>query len=137
MLPVLQSLAAGLPIFLLHLGVALAVFLTALSAYLWLTPHKEMVLIRQGNTAAAVSLGGAALGLAIPMAFCLSGSINVWDIVLWGAVTLFLQVVAFRAVDLILHQLPQRIEHNEISAAIFLASMKIAVAMLNAAAISG
>lgn len=137
MQPVLQSLVAGLPVFLLHLAVALAVFLFALSVYLWLTPHKEMELIRQGNSAAAVSLGGAALGLAIPMAFCLGNSINVWDIVIWGAVTLFLQVLAFRAVDLVLHQLPKRIEHNEVSAAIFLASMKVAVAMLIAAAVSG
>lgn len=137
MQPVLQSLVAGLPVFLLHLAVSLAVFLLALSTYLWLTPHREMELIRQGNTAAAVSLGGAALGLSIPMAFCLGNSINVWDIVIWGAVTLFLQVLAFRAVDLVLHQLPRRIEHDEVSAAIFLASMKIAVAMLTAAAVSG
>ena len=82
MLPVLQSLIAGLPFFLLHLGVSIAVFLIALSAYLWLTPHKEMALIRQGNQAAAISLGGAAIGLAIPMAVCLQGSINVWDIVI-------------------------------------------------------
>ncbi len=137
MQPVIQSLIAGLPVFLLHLGVSLAVFLLALFVYLWLTPHKEMELIRQGNSAAAVSLGGAALGLATPMAFCLSNSINVWDIVIWGVVTLFLQVLAFRAVDLVLHQLPKRIEHDELSAAIFLASMKIAVAMLTAAAVSG
>jgi putative membrane protein len=137
MQPVILSLISGLPIFLLHLGVSFAVFLFALSAYLWLTPHKEMALIRDGNTAAAISLGGAAVGLAIPMAFCLSNSINVWDIVVWGVVTLFIQVVAFRLVDLVLHQLPKRIEHDEISAAVFLASMKIAVAMLNAAAVSG
>jgi len=137
MLPVLQSLIAGLPYFLLHLGVSIAVFLIALSAYLWLTPHKEMELIRQGNQAAAISLGGAAIGLAIPMAVCLQGSINVWDIVIWGAVTLILQVFAFRMVDLVVHDLPKRIEHDEKSAALFLAAMKIAVAMLNAAAVAG
>lgn len=135
--PVLQSLATGLPVFLLHLGVALAVFMIALSVYLWLTPHKEMALIREGNAAAAISLGGAAIGLAVPMALCLSASVNIWDIVLWGLVTLFIQVVAFRVVDLVLHELPKRIEHNEISAALFLAAMKIAVALLNAAAVSG
>lgn len=135
--PVLQSLLSGLPVFLLHLGVAIAVFLIALGAYLWLTPHKEMALIRAGNCAAAISLGGAAIGLAIPMGLCLEASINVWDIVLWGAVTLVLQVIAFRGVDLLLHDLPKRIEHDEISAAIFLASMKIAVSILNAAAVAG
>lgn len=135
--PVLQSLAAGLPVLLLHLGVSLAVFLLALGVYLWLTPHKEMALIREGNQAAAISLGGAAIGLAIPMAFCLSSSVNVWDVALWGGVTLIIQIIAFRGVDLVLHDLPKRIEHDERSAATFLATVKIAVAMLNAAAVSG
>ncbi|WOK35854.1 DUF350 domain-containing protein [Sphingomonas sp. C3-2] len=135
--PVLQSLVSGLPILLLHLGVALSVFLLALFAYLWLTPHKEMALIREGNQAASISLGGAAIGLAIPLAYCLQSSINIWDLVVWGAVTLLIQIIAFRGVDLILHDLPKRIEHDERSAAIFLATVKIAVAMLNAAAVSG
>lgn len=135
--PVLQSLIAGLPVLLLHLAVALCVFFLALSAYLWLTPHKEMELIRAGNQAAATSLGGAAIGLAIPMALCLQASINVWDIALWGLMTLIIQVIAFRVVDLVLHGLPKRIEQGEMAAAIFLASMKIAVAILNAAAVSG
>lgn len=134
---VLQSLFVGLPVLLLHLAVSIAVFLLALFIYLWLTPHKEMALIREGNQAAAISLGGAAVGLAIPMAFCLKASVNVWDVAVWGAVTLLIQVIAFRAVDLVLHGLPKRIEHDEKSAAIFLAMMKIAVAMLNAAAVSG
>ncbi|RJF86215.1 DUF350 domain-containing protein [Sphingomonas cavernae] len=135
--PVLESLATGLPVLLLHLGVSLAVFLLALSVYLWLTPHKEMALIRQGNQAAAISLGGAAVGLAIPMAFCLRASVNVWDVALWGTVILIIQIIAFRGVDLILHHLPKRIEHDEKSAAIFLAMTKISVALLTAAAVSG
>ena len=51
--------------------------------------------------------------------------------------TLVIQVFAFRVVDLVVHDLPKRIEHDERSAALFLAAMKIAVAMLNAAAVSG
>ena len=137
MQPVLQSLAAGLPVFLLHLGAALAVWLVALWVYLRLTPHDEMALIRDGNAAAAISLGGAALGLAIPLALCLQASINVWDIVLWGGVTLIVQIVAFRVVDFILKTLPQRIERGEIAAAVFLATTKISVAVLNAAAVAG
>ena len=82
--PVLESLAAGLPVLLLHLGVSLAVFLLALSGLSPATPHKEMALIREGNQAAAISLGGAAVGLAIPFGlFRLRASVNVWDVALW------------------------------------------------------
>ncbi|MGE4322240.1 MAG: DUF350 domain-containing protein [Sphingobium sp.] len=135
--PVLQSLLSGLPVLLLHLASATAVWVAALAVYMWITPHDEFALIRAGNQAAAISLGGAAVGLAVPLAFCLAGSINVWDIVLWGSVTLLLQLIAFRTVDFLLGSLSSRIESDERSAAIFLAMMKAAIACLTAAAVAG
>jgi putative membrane protein len=135
-MPVIDSLLAGLPILLLHLGGATAVWLGALMLYLWITPHQELALVRGGNSAAALSMGGAAIGLALPMAFTLAGSINFWDIVIWGGVTLALQLIAFRGVDYLLKDLPKRIEAGEMSAAIFLATMKLALASLNAGAIA-
>ena len=68
MLSVLQSFVAGLPVLLLHLGVTLAMLAGAVAVYVWSTPHKEFALIREGNNAAALSLSGAILGLAIPLA---------------------------------------------------------------------
>lgn len=135
--PVIQSLFAGLPIFMLHLGSATLAWAVALALYVWITPHREFALIREGNMAAAVSFGGAAIGLALPLAFCLAASVNVWDVVIWGSVTLILQLIAFRAVDLLIGNLSKRIEENEIAAATFLAMTKIALATLNAAAVAG
>ncbi|WP_373487166.1 DUF350 domain-containing protein [Blastomonas sp.] len=136
-MPVIQSLMTGLPVFMLHLGTATAVWAVALALYMWITPHREFELIRGGNMAAAVSLGGAAIGLALPLAFCLAASINVWDVLIWGSVTLILQLIAFRAIDLLIGNLAKRIEDNELAAAVFLAMMKIALAALNAAAVAG
>lgn len=135
--PVIQSLFAGLPIFMLHLGSATLAWAAALALYTWITPHREFALIREGNLAAAVSFGGAAIGLALPLAFCLAASVNVWDVVIWGSVTLILQLIAFRAVDLLIGNLSKRIEENEVAAATFLAMTKIALASLNAAAVAG
>jgi putative membrane protein len=136
-MPVIQSLFAGLPIFMLHLGSATAAWALALALYMWITPHNEFALIRSGNVSAAVSLGGAALGLALPLAFCLAASVNVWDVVIWGSVTLILQLIAFRVVDLMIGNLSKRIEEDQVAAAIFLAITKIALASLNAAAVAG
>ncbi|WHO39687.1 DUF350 domain-containing protein [Sphingobium sp. AP49] len=135
--PVIQSLLSGLPILLLHLASATLVWAAAMALYMWITPHDEFALIRSGNEAAAISLGGAAVGLAMPLAFCLAGSVNVWDILIWGSVTLVLQLIAFRLVDFLLGSLSGRIEANERSAAIFLAMMKAAVACLTAASVAG
>lgn len=134
--PIIQSLIAGLPILLLHLGTATIIWLIAILIYMWITPHDELKLIREGNESAAISLGGALIGFAIPLAFCLAGSVNVWDVILWGSVTLVLQLIAFGAVDLILKNLSKRIEEDQRSAAIFLATTKIAIAALNAAAVT-
>ncbi|MDK2755232.1 MAG: DUF350 domain-containing protein [Blastomonas fulva] len=135
--PVIQSLFAGLPIFMLHLGSATLAWAAALALYVWITPHREFALIREGNMAAAVSFGGAAIGLALPLAFCLAASVNVWDVLIWGSVTLILQLIAFRVVDLLIGNLSKRIEENEVAAATFLAMTKIALACLNAAAVAG
>jgi putative membrane protein len=135
--PVIQSLFAGLPIFMLHLGSATLVWAAALALYAWITPHKEFTLIRAGNMAAAVSLGGAGIGLALPLAFCLAASVNVWDVLIWGSVTLILQLIAFRVVDLLIGNLSKRIEEDQLAAATFLAMTKIALASLNAAAVAG
>ena len=135
--PIIQSLLSGLPILLLHLASATLVWAAAMALYMWITPHDEFALIRAGNEAAAISLGGAAIGLAVPLGFCLAGSVNAWDVIIWGSVTLVLQLIAFRLVDLLLGSLSGRIEANERSAAIFLAMMKAAVACLTAAAVAG
>lgn len=134
---IINSLINGLPVLLLQLGTALAVFLAALTFYMWLTPHDEMALIRAGNRSAAISLGGVAVGLAMPMAASLHASANVLDILVWGIAILVVQVVAFRAVDLFLKELPKRIERDEMSAAIFLVAVKLAVGLFAAAAFAG
>ena len=105
--------------------------------YMWITSHDERKLIREGNTAAAVSLAGAILGLAIPLAFCMASSVNVYDIVIWGIVTLVIQLATFWIIDIWLRDLSKRIEEGQVGTAILLVSVKLAVASINAAAVSG
>ena len=132
--PEIQAFAAGFPVFLLHTGVTVAILFAAAALYILLTPHKEIALIREGNTAAAVSLAGVLLGLAIPLSASLRASANVIEIGLWGVVTVVVQLLVFRLVDLILRGLPKRIQEGEISAAALLVGAKIATALVIAAA---
>ena len=134
---VIQSFLQGLPVLLLHFGVTAAMFTIGVMIYIAITPHKEFSLVKSGNTAAAISFGGAALGIALPLAVCMANSVNVWDIVIWGFLTIFIQLIAFFAVNLILSGLPKRIEDGEVPAAIVLVGIKLSVAAINAAAVSG
>ena len=132
--PEIQAFAAGFPVFLAHAGVTVLILLAAAALYVLLTPHKEITLIRQGNTAAALSLGGVLVGLAIPLAASLRASTNVIEIGLWGAVTVVVQLLVFRLVDMLLRGLPKRIQEGEMSAAALLVGAKIATALIIAAA---
>lgn len=134
---VLQSFISGFPVFMLHSSVTLAILALGVTAYVWITPYREFALIRDGNLAAAISLSGATLGIGVPLAFAMAASVNVFDIVVWGGVTVLLQLLAFKITDLLLRDLPKRIEAGEIGPALVLVAIKLAVASVNAAAVSG
>jgi putative membrane protein len=131
----IQSFVKGFPQFLLHGGVTLALLLAGCVVHVLLTPMKEMRLIRAGNVSAGISVGAVIVGLAVPMSACLATAATVYDILIWGVVAILLQLLAFRVADLLLHDLPKRIERDEIGAALVLAGVKIAAAMVMAAAL--
>ena len=133
----IQSFLAGIPFLLSHFGVTVLMLVIGVFIYMWITSHDERALIRDGNTAAAISLAGAILGLAIPLAFCMASSVNVYDIVIWGMVTLVIQLATFWIIDVWLKDLSKRIEEGQVGTAILLVSVKLAVASINAAAVSG
>lgn len=135
--PVFESFIAGFPVLLLHLGVTIAMLAIGVAIYTRVTPHHEFRLVRAGNVAAAVSLSGAILGIGIPLAFCMAVSVNVLDILIWGAMTVVIQLAAYFTTDLVMRDLPQRIEKGELGAALVLAAFKLAVAAITAAAVSG
>ncbi len=135
--PEIQAFATGFPLTLLHAGVTLLILVLGTAIYALLTPHKEIALIREGNAAAALSLGGVMVGLAIPLAVSLSASTSVAEIAVWGAATVAVQLLVFRLVDMVLRGLPQRIQDGEVSAAALLIGAKLATAIVLAAAFAG
>ena len=120
---------------LIHGGVTLALLMAGCIVHMLLTPMKEMQLIRAGNVSAGISVGAVIVGLAVPMSACLATATTVYDILIWGVVAILLQLLAFRASDLLLRDLPKRIERDEVGAALVLAGVKIAAAMIMAAAL--
>ena len=129
----LESFRQGFPDFLLMTGTAGILLLIASTIYILLTPWKELALVRGGNGAAGLALAGAIAGLAIPIASCLASSLTLIDLLLWGSVALLLQLLTYRIVDMILRDIPERIQNDEAGAAIVLIAAKISIAMLLAA----
>ncbi|MFZ5668198.1 MAG: DUF350 domain-containing protein [Pseudomonadota bacterium] len=133
----IQAFAQGFPVTLFHAGVTLVILALGAALYALLTPHREISLIRDGNSAAALSFGGVLVGLAVPLAVSLSASVSPLEIALWGAATVAVQLLVFRVIDFILQGLPQRIQEGEVSAAALLVGAKLASALIFAAALAG
>ena len=132
----LNAFVAGFPDFIIQLGVALGLFVASLVIYTLMTPHKELALIRAGNPSAALAYGGVIVGLAIPLGSCLEHSFGLFDLLIWGVVTLLIQLLAFRFADIFLRGLPRRIAEGDVEAAVFLMSIKIGLALIMAGAVA-
>ncbi len=132
--PEIQAFATGIPRALGDAGVTLLILILGAALYALLTPHREIQLIRDGNSAAAMSLGGVLIGLAIPLSASLGASNSTLEIAIWGVMIIAVQLLAFRIIDLLLHGLPQRIQDGEISAATLLVGAKVSSALILAAA---
>jgi putative membrane protein len=134
--PVVQAFASGFPVTLLHVAVSVAMLMAAAAVYILLTPHHEIRLVRQGNVAAALDVGGVLVGLAIPLAYSMKASTNLTDLALWGVAIVAVQLLVFRLVDLVLHGLPRRIQEGEMAAAVMLVGAKLGTAIIVAASVA-
>ncbi|QZP33830.1 DUF350 domain-containing protein [Pseudomonas sp. DR48] len=101
--------------------------------YTRITPHKEFELIRSGNVAAAIALGGAIVGFAIPASNVIAYSISILDFAVWAVIAALVQLLAFLVTSLVLKGTSERIRKGEIAAGIYVAAVAISVGMLNAA----
>lgn len=115
--------------------VAAIVFFSAFKfLYQMVTPYHERDLIRQGNAAAAIALGGALIGYVLPLASALSNTVSLPEFAAWALLAGIIQIVAFIVVSRLLYKaLAARIEAGEMAAGIYLASISIGVGLLNAA----
>ena len=127
-----QSLA-GVPAFLLYLVAAFALVAIFIVLYTLLTPQREIALIREGNAAAAISLGGAILGFAIPLSKSISQSRDVLDMVVWAIIALAVQLAAFFLSGLVISHEAKRISEGDLAAAWYLAFPAVGAGLINSA----
>lgn len=126
----------GLDDFVAYFATALALVAVFLRVYTWVTPYREIALIRQGNVAASLSLSGALLGFVIPLASAIAHSVAWWDMLLWGAVALVVQLLWYFAVRILVPKLSQDIPEGKIAQGLFLGAGSLAVGILNAASMT-
>lgn len=125
-----------LPAFVAYLALGVFYFVAFVVTYIWITPQREMALIREGNLSAAISLGGAAIGFVQPLASAIAHSVSLVDLALWGLVAWVVQLLTHFVLRLIVRDLRARIEADVRSVALFVAVVAVCVGTLNAAAMT-
>ena len=123
-------------LFLLYFGVALVFEAIFIALYMAVTPHHEATLIKQGNAAAAISLGGAVLGFTLPLTSSIIHSVSLLDMAVWSIVALLVQLAVYRLVDFLLREVSRHIEKGNIAAATTLAVASLTIGMINAASMT-
>ena len=120
----------------LHLVAAAFLLYVFFLVYTWATPFDEMTLIRQGNLAAALTLGGALVGFSLTVASGLVHTDTLISFFGWSAAAAAIQLLTYVLVTRLLHMSKQHIEGNNVAFGVLLASISISVGAVSAGALS-
>jgi putative membrane protein len=133
----LDGFASGAGKFVIAFGLACLFIAVFKRLYQWTTPYDERALIGQGNAAAAITLGGAILGFALPVASALEQTGSIVEFALWAVMAGLIQIVASLVMRrFIVADARGQIEGGNTATAIYFAATSIAVGMLNAASMT-
>ncbi|WP_406858237.1 DUF350 domain-containing protein [Alsobacter sp. KACC 23698] len=123
----------GLPPFVVYALTSAALVCAFGYAYTRATAHDEFDLIREGNAAAAVSLGMSMLGFALPLSSAIVHAASVLDCIIWGLIALVVQVLVYFLARLPIPDVSRRIAAGEMASAVWLGSVSLVGGVVNAA----
>ena len=104
--------------------------------YTRVTPADEVLLIRQGNQAAALSLGGALIGFSITVGSALMHTANYQEFFAWAFGAMVVQVLAYAVTTRLLKMAKDQIESNNSAFGGLLGAISVSIGVINGACIS-
>jgi len=122
--------------YLIHLVLAAVLLGVFFRAYTWMTPFDEVALIREGNHAAALSLGGALLGFSLTIASGLLHTANYQEFAAWAFGAMIVQALAYAVTTRTLKMAKDQIESGNSAFGALLGAISLAIGGINAACIS-
>lgn len=122
--------------YLLHLMLAAVLLIAFFIVYTKVTPFDEILLIRQGNHAAALSLGGALLGFSATIASSLVHTADYQQFFAWAFGAMLVQVLAYGVATRLLRMAKDQIEADNSAFGGLLGAISLSIGAINAACIS-
>lgn len=122
--------------YLLHLVLATGLIALFLWVYTAVTPLDEFLLIRQGNNAAALSLGGALIGFSLTIASAVIHTADYREFVAWAAGAMVVQLLVYAVTTKVLRMSKDHIESGNTAFGALMGAISLAVGAVNSACIS-
>jgi putative membrane protein len=122
--------------YLLHLVTAAALVLAFFVVYTRLTPYDEVLLVRQGNHAAALSLGGSLVGFSIAIASALLHTYDYYQFTAWAFGALIAQLLVYAIATRLLRMAKDQIEANNCAFGGLLGAISLSIGIVNAGCVS-
>jgi putative membrane protein len=122
--------------YVVHLVLATLLLVMFFMIYTRLTPYDEVLLIRQGNCAAALSLGGALLGFSMTIASSLLHTADYQQFFMWAFGAMVVQAVAYFCTTRMLRMSQDHIESGNAAFGGLLGAISLSIGAINAACIS-
>ena len=122
--------------YLLHIVLSSGLIAIFLWVYTAVTPLDEFLLIRQGNAAAALSLGGALIGFSLTIASTVIHTADYREFVAWAAGAMVVQLLVYAVTTKVLRMSKEHIESGNVAFGGLMGAISLAVGAVNAACIS-
>ena len=122
--------------YLLHLFTAAALVLAFFVVYTRVTPYDEVHLIREGNVAAALSLGGSLLGFSATIASSLVHTMDYYQFAGWAFGALVVQLLVYVVATRLLRMSKDQIEADNCAFGGLLGVISLSIGIVNAGCIS-
>lgn len=125
--------------FLIFFATALVALVAFIFMYEKVTPYDDYKLIYQeGNSAAAISFGGAIIGVSIPIFSALSHSVSYIDFLVWVIIAILVQLFfAFISTRVSKkYSFKEQIESGKVSVGLLMSAISLAIGILNAGSMS-
>ena len=122
--------------YLIHLVLAAMLLAAFFVVYTRVTPADEVLLIRQGNQAAALSLGGALIGFSITVGSALMHTANYQEFFAWAFGAMVVQVLAYAVTTRLLKMAKDQIESNNSAFGGLMGAISVSIGVINGACIS-
>lgn len=129
-------LLRALPHFIGYFCLAVVLLGLFLTIYMWVTPYSELELIRGGNLAAGLNLGGALLGFCLPLASTIAHSVSIPDVAMWALIAMLLQIGVHFLSRVIIKDMVRLIESGMVSVGATACCLSLGFGILNAACLT-